>query len=90
MSLPCILWLTISIQLISVATMIAMHQLPHGRRRRVSQRVFFALMMAMGLVTMAAVGSAGNSWMTSGATLSVMTVCATLDLGESRRRTTGF
>ena len=90
LSLPCIFWSTITIQMISVATIIAMQQFPHGRRRSVCQRVFFGLMMAIGLVTVLAVSSASDSWMTSGATLSVMTVCATLDIGADRRRAASF
>ena len=86
LSLPCIFWLTIAIQLISVVT----HRghaadFADGRRSRLCQRVFFGL-MAMGFVTVLAVSAASHSWMTSGATLSVMTVCATLDMGASRRR----
>ena len=89
-SLLCIFWLTIVIQMISVVTIIAMQLFSDDRRRSLCQRVFFGLMMAMGLVTVMAVSSASDSWMTSGATLSVMTVCATLDLGASRRRAASF
>ncbi len=88
--LPCLFWSTIAIQLISVATMIAMQPLPHGRRGRASQRVFLALMMAIGLVAVLAVHSASDSWMTSGATLSVMTLCATWDLGAGRDRPASY
>jgi len=85
-SLPCIFWLTLAIQLVSVVTIIVMHQSAPGGRRRICQRVFFALMVAIGGVTVLAVSTASHSWMTSGATLSVMTVCATLDPGKSGRQ----
>ena len=47
-SLPCIFWSTIVIQMISVATIIAMQLSPHGRRRNLCQQVFFGLLMAHG------------------------------------------
>jgi hypothetical protein len=89
-SLSCIFWSTIVIQMISVVTIMAVQLFPHGRRRSLCQRVFFGLLMAMGLVTVLAVSSASDSWMTSGATLSVMTVCATFDLGANERRAASF
>jgi hypothetical protein len=89
-SLLCIFWLTIVIQMISVVTIIAMQLFSNDRGRSLCQRIFFGLMMAMGLVTVLAVSSASDSWLTSGATLSVMTVCATFDLGASRRRAASF
>jgi hypothetical protein len=85
-SLLCIFWSTIVIQVISFVTIMAIQLFPHDRGRGLCQRVFFGLMMAMGLVTVLAVSSSSDSWMTSGATLSVMTVCATFDLGASGRR----
>ena len=89
-SLLCIFWSTVVIQTISVGTIIALQLFRHGRGRRLCQRVFFGLMMAMGLVTLLAVSSASDSWMTSGATLSIMTVCATYDLGASGREAATF
>ena len=90
LSLPCIFWSTIVIQLISVATIMALQLFPHGRCRSLCQQVFFGLLMAMGLVTVLAVSSASDAWMTSGATLSVMTVCATFDFGAKERRAASF
>jgi hypothetical protein len=89
-SLSCIFWSTIVIQMISVVTIMAVQLFPHGRRRSLCQQVFFGLLIAMGLVTVLAVSSASDSWMTSGATLSVMTVCATFDLGANERGAASF
>ncbi|MHB8973426.1 MAG: hypothetical protein ACYC3X_09300 [Pirellulaceae bacterium] len=86
LSLPCIFWSTIVIQLISVATIVALQLFPHGRKRNACEQVFIGLMLAMGLVTVLSVGSASDAWMTSGATLSVMTVCATFDFGARERQ----
>ena len=86
LSLPCIFWSTIAIQLISVATIVAMQLFPLGRKHSACEQVFIALMLAMGLVTVLAVSSASDAWMTSGATLSIMTVCATFDFGARDRQ----
>jgi hypothetical protein len=86
LSLLCIFWSTIAIELISVATIVAMQLFPHGRKRNACEQIFFGLMMAMGLVTVLAVSSASDAWMTSGATLAVMTVCATFDFGVRERQ----
>jgi hypothetical protein len=78
-------WLTIVVQVVGVATIGALHLLPHGRRRNFCQRVFFASLLAMGCMTLAAVCSASHAWMSSGASLSVMTMCATFDFGSRER-----
>ena len=54
-SVSCMFWLTIVVQLVGVATIGALHLLPHGRRRNICQRVFFASLLAMGCVTLMAV-----------------------------------
>jgi hypothetical protein len=58
---------------------------PSGRKRNACEQIFIGLMLAIGLVTVLALGSASDAWMTSGATLSVMTVCATFDFGARER-----
>ncbi|NLX55917.1 MAG: hypothetical protein GXY58_12450 [Planctomycetaceae bacterium] len=89
-SLVCIFWLTMTVQLVSVAAIIALQLFRHDRGRRVCQRVFIGLLMAMGFVTVLAVSSSSDSWITSGAALSVMTVCATVDLGARERKAASF
>jgi hypothetical protein len=90
LSQPCLFWATIVIQVLSAATIIAIQQSSHGRRRTLCQRFFFGLLMAMGVLTALAAGAPSQSWMTSGATLSIMTVFATRDMGSDRRRTAVF
>ncbi len=85
LSLPCIFWSTVAIQLISAATIVALQLFPSGRKRNACEQIFIGLMLAIGLVTVLALGSASDAWMTSGATLSVMTVCATFDFGARER-----
>jgi hypothetical protein len=83
-------WSTAAIQLITVVTIVAMQLLPHGRRRAACHRFFFALLLALGLVTVLAVSVASESWVTSGASLSVMTLCATFDLGGKAQQAASF
>lgn len=89
-SLPCLFWLILSIQVVSLAVIIALQLLPCGSSRTVCQRVFFGLLLAMGLVTVSAVGAASSAWLWSGASLSIMTVCATCDLGGATRGPASF
>lgn len=84
-SVTCMFWLTIVVQAVGVVTIVALHLLPHGRRRNICQRVFIAVLCAMGCMTVAAVCCASHAWMSSGATLSVMTMCATFDFGARER-----
>ena len=49
------------------------------RGRSACQRLFVIMLLALGLITVLSVGADSDSWVTSGATLSVMTVFATFD-----------
>ena len=49
LSLPCMFWSTVAIQLISVATIVAMQLFPSGRKRNACEQVFIGLMLAIGL-----------------------------------------
>ncbi|MHB0956187.1 MAG: hypothetical protein ACYC0X_07395 [Pirellulaceae bacterium] len=88
--LPYLFWCTIAIQLISVATIVAIQLRPRGRRRSACEQIFIGLMLAMGLVTVLAISATSDAWLASGATLSVMTVCATYDLGARDRQAASF
>ncbi len=73
-----------------MAVIISLQLLPRGRSRNVCQQVFFGLLLAMGLVTISAVSAASSAWLWSGASLSIMTVCATCDLGAAPRGTASY
>jgi hypothetical protein len=79
LSIPVIFWATIAIQLMSLAAVVAIRLCPSGPRRSLCQQLFFASLLGLGLITVLAVAADSDSWVTSGATLSVMTVCATFD-----------
>ncbi len=90
LSLPVIFWLTIAIQLMGMGSIIAMRLCPSGRRQSACQKLFMTVLLALGLITVLSFGAASDSWVTSGATLSVMTVCATFDCRSEKKRSVVF
>lgn len=90
LSLPVIFWLTIVVQLLGLGSMVAARLCGTYRGRAVCQQVFLVMLLALGLVTVIAVGADSDSWVTSGATLSIMTVCVTFDFRGDRGRSAAF
>jgi hypothetical protein len=90
LSLSIIFWSTIVIQLLGLGSIVALRVCGSDRGRAVCQRLFVAALLALGLITIFAVGADSDSWVTSGATLSVMTVCATFDFRSERARSAAF
>lgn len=89
-SVPYLFWLILSIQVLSLVVIVALQLLPCGRCRTACQRAFFGLLLAMGLVTVSALSAASSAWLWSGASLSIMTVCATYDVGAAARSPVAF
>ncbi len=79
LSLPVIFWSTCVIQLLGLGSIVALRLCDNGRRRSTCQRFFVAVLLALGVVTLFAVGADSDSWVTSGVTLSIMTVCGTFE-----------
>jgi hypothetical protein len=90
LSLPAIFWLTIVIQLMGVASIVALRLCGSDRSRLACQRLFVTMLLALAAVTLLAFGADSDCWATSGATLSVMTVCATFDSRSDRRHSHAF
>ena len=90
LSIPFVFWSTIVIQVLGLASIIAVRFCTDARRCAYCHRVFILALLALGLVTVLAAGSSGGCWVASGATLPILTVCATLDLGNQRREATSF
>ncbi len=90
LSLPVIFWSTMAVQLIGLAAIAALRLFPNGRLHAVSQRLFYSVLMALGLITVLSVGADSDSWVTTGATLAVMTVCATFDFRSESARKVAF
>ncbi len=90
LSLPVIFWSTIAIQLMGLGAIVAMRLFPSGRRHGACQKLFLSLLFALGMITVMSVGADSDSWVTSGATLSVMTVCATFDFRRESGRKVAF
>ncbi|MFW6170618.1 MAG: hypothetical protein ACODAD_09020 [Planctomycetota bacterium] len=90
LSLPAIFWSTIVIQLLGLGSLVAARMCRTSRGRAVCQHLFVMVLAALGLITVLAVGADSDSWVTSGATLSIMTVCATVDFRGDRPRSPAY
>ena len=90
LSLPVMFWLTIAIELLALASMAAARLCGTNRRRAVCHQFFVIMLLALGLMTVLALSSDSHSWVTSGATLSIMTVCATFDFRGDGGRSMAF
>lgn len=90
LSTPFVFGFTIVIQVLGVASIVAARFCTDSRQRAYCHRFFIAALVALGLVTVLAAGSTGGCWLASGATLPILTVCATSDLGSQRREASLF
>lgn len=90
LSLPAIFWATMAIQLLGLSSLVAVRLCATSGGRATCQRVFLVMLAALGLITVLAVGADSDSWVTSGATLSIMTVCATVDFRRDRSGSAAF
>ena len=90
LSVTVIFWATIVIQLLGLGSIVALRFCGSDRGRSACQRFFVTMLLALGVITILAVGADSDSWVTSGATLSVMTVCATFDFRGERARSAAF
>lgn len=73
--------LMIVVQSLGVVSMLAARLSERSRGRNVWQTVFFTCLMLVGGLTLWAITSGGCCWLSCGATLSVMSVGATVDFG---------
>lgn len=90
LSLPVIFWSTLVIQLLGVGSIVGARLCTGERGRGVCHRFFLVMLLALGLITVLAVMADSDTWVTSGATLSVITVCATFDFRGERAQTAAF
>ena len=72
-------WVFLVVQLLALTSMVALRLCASDRSRLACQRLFVIMLLAMGVVSVLAMGGGSDFWMTSGATLSIMTVCTSLD-----------
>lgn len=77
--------LVVSIQGIGIASVIVARLTERSWARDVSQQIFFASLLLVGLATAASLYLDSSNWLPCAATLGVMSVGATLDLGSSRQ-----
>ncbi len=79
LSLTAIFWSTVVVQLLGLGSIAALSTCGSDWGRCCFQRLFLSTLVALGFITLLAVAAGSHSWVTSGATLSVMTVFATFD-----------
>ena len=90
LSLPAIFWSTIIVQLLALVSIVSLRLCVTNRGRTICQRLFVAALLALGSLTVVAVCADSDSWVTSGATLSIMTVFATFDFGGEKASSVAF
>ncbi|MFO7901908.1 MAG: hypothetical protein R6U98_04555 [Pirellulaceae bacterium] len=90
LSLSAIFWSTMVIQLLGLGSLVAARVCRTSWGRAMCQQFFVMMLAALGLITVLAVGADSDSWVTSGATLSIMTVCATVDFRGDRPRSAAY
>lgn len=73
----------IAIQSLGVASMVLARVGERSRVRPLAQSIFFTCLMLVGGLTLWAITSGGCCWLSCGATLSVMSVGATVDFSGS-------
>jgi hypothetical protein len=89
-SAPVIFWGSLAVPLISLGTLLAMRFCRSIAGRALCQQAFLLQLLILGLLTLAALSTGSDAWVASGAIFSVITLCATCDLGGERRRATTF
>ena len=90
LSLPAIFWLSLVLHLLALVSTVALRLRGSDRSRLACQRLFVTMLLAMGLLTVLAMSADSDFWVTSGATLSIMTVGASLDGRRDQARWDAF
>jgi cell division protein FtsW (lipid II flippase) len=72
-----------SVQVLGLMSLICARLTGECWQHRLSRGAFLSCLVAVGLATMLAVGSNSGWWVSCGATLSLMSVGGTLDLGRT-------
>jgi hypothetical protein len=80
-----VVFLTVcAIQLLAVASVVSVHLTVGTIEQAWCHRLFFLALLLIGGITMAAVFTGSGHWFTFAATLALMAVGGTLDLGRTR------
>ena len=80
-----ILWIVVAIQITSAISVVGARLSGRTWARVLFQRSFFVCLLAVGLATMVAIYCGKDTWLPSAATLGLLSVGGTLDLGHGRR-----
>jgi len=73
-------WVAVATQLLGLLSLVSIRLSQHAPVFARLQPLFFLALLAVGTVTVAAFASNSMTWFSSAATLSIMSVGATLDL----------
>jgi hypothetical protein len=80
-----ILWIVVIIQVTSAISVVGARLSGRSWARVLFQRSFLVCLLAVGLATMVAIYCGKDTWLPSAATLGLLSVGGTLDLGSKRR-----
>jgi hypothetical protein len=87
---PTIVWLTVLLQVTGLVTLVVMRLACTRQHQACCQSLFFVTLLALGVLTVLAVGVGESTWMASGTSLSATAVAATLDFRGDRRADTSY
>jgi len=79
-----VFWTVVAVQIVGVLSVALARLSERSCIRTISQRTFFACLLAVGLATMFAIRLHSANWLPCAATLGLMSVGATLDCGSCR------
>ena len=80
-----ILWTVVAIQITSAISVVGARLSGRSWVRAFFQRSFIFCLLAIGLATMVAIYCGKDTWLPGAATLGLLSVGGTLDLGQGRR-----
>lgn len=80
----CLFWIVVAVQVVGLLSVAVARLTEHSSIRTISQRTFFACLLAVGVVTMFAIQAHSANWLPCAATLGLMSVGATIDCGSCR------
>jgi hypothetical protein len=80
-----ILWTVVALQVTSAISVIGSRLSERAGAKVFFQRSFFVCLLAVGLATMVAIYCGKDTWLPGAATLGLLSVGGTLDLGHGRR-----
>ena len=85
---PAALWLLVAAQILGILAAFAARFSEGSPRQAISQGMFFAVMLLMGVATLVAMGVGPGCWVGCATTLAVMMLTVTCDFRSGRESAT--